>query len=161
MGSRLRRLTAVVPTLLLLLSLAACGVTEQGKIRAVVEEYNDLLPAAYSRAQPDLLANVASDAEQNRVLMYVLYLRKEGEAIESRLRSLEFVEVRVTEGGAKATAQTREIWDYRMLDSETGASKGGFREIAYESTYELTKGDQGWIVESLDARETSLEPDSR
>lgn len=161
MGTRSRCLTAVVPTLLLVLSLSACGITEESKIRAVVEEYNDLLPAAYMRAQPDLLANVTSDAEQNRVLMYVLYLRKEGEIIESRLKSLDFVEVRVTEGGTRATAQTREVWDYRMLDSETGAPKGGFREIAYESTYELTKEDQGWIVDSLDARETFPEPDSQ
>lgn len=161
MSSRLRFSTAVLLSLLSLLLLAACGMTEQSKIRAVIEEYNDLLPAAYARAQPDLLANVASEAERNRVLMYVLYLRKEGEAIESRLVSLEFVAVRVTEGGTKATAQTRETWEYRMLDSETGAPKGEFREIAYESTYELTKGEQGWIVESLDARETSPELESQ
>lgn len=139
--------------LLLAAVTAGCAVSHAEDIRATIEEYNELLPAAYLRGQPDLLANVASEAEVNRVLMYVLYLRKQNETIETRLRTLEFDDVTVDDGGDKATALTRETWEYRMLDSDTGSPKGEFITIEYESTYQLSVRDGAWIVESLEARE--------
>lgn len=150
---------ACVLMLLLVLALASGALggcsSRAADVRATIEEYNALLPAAYSRSEPELLAGLVSDAEQNRVLMYVLYLRQSGEILDSRLLSLEFTSITFEDD--RATAKTVESWEYRMLDAESRAAKGDWAPIVYESEYTLERSDDGWVIIGLDVTERPAE----
>lgn len=89
--------------------------------------------------------------------MYILYLKKNEEILDSRLLELEFVSVEIEEGDDRATVVTTEKWEYRMLNAETREPKGDYAEIAYESTYLLKLEDGEWVVADLSVDESPLD----
>lgn len=145
---------AVTVALMYVLMLPGCALGESGKVRSVIEEYNALLPAVYSRADPELVSGLVSDAEKNRILMYILYLKKSNELMDSRLLDLRIEEVTFDEEG-RAFARVEESWEYRMLDAETREPKGEWMPIGYESEYTLERTDGSWVIVGLDVSETA------
>lgn len=131
-----------------------CGSGAEADAEAVVREYAELLPSVYARSEPGLLAGAATEEEQNRVLMYMLYLKQKNESLETRLIDLEIAGSELLEGGTRATVETVEHWQYRSVNPETGEGLTGYTEAEYSSEYTLVLQDGKWLVSEVEVRET-------
>jgi hypothetical protein len=142
--------------LLLMVSLSAlpaCQSVEKARAEATVREYAELLPSVYARSEPGLLAEVATQAEQSRVLMYLLYLKQQGDSLDTRLIDLKVVSTDVMDEKDRALVMTNERWEYRTVDTESGGGQASFTEVEYESVYTLLRDDDAWLVSEVDVRE--------
>lgn len=155
MNTRALRRALALLILLFALGLSACGASARSDAADAVREYADLLPSVYSRGEPGLLAEVATDEEQNRVLMYILYLKQQRENLDTRLVALEVTGTEILDGGERAIVNTEEQWQYRSVDADTGESSAGYTVADYESEYTLILENGAWLVSEVDVRETS------
>ncbi|MDH4100963.1 MAG: hypothetical protein OEV28_10395 [Nitrospirota bacterium] len=130
------------------LMLTACGSKEEKSVKEAVRAYNAALIEAFIKPNPDLMADVATAKQHDRVGLYIVNLMQKGQVLKGSLDSISFGKIRF-EGAGKAMADTKEEWTYAYLGPDrqpTGPSK----KVRYEVTYTLLLEQGDWMVDALD-----------
>jgi hypothetical protein len=150
-------MTAPIRRPALLLAAAAAAVLgcrpaprspAEQEIVAAIQRYNEALPQAYARADPGLLATVATPDEARRVDDLIGFLAQGKMVMDARQEQAETRRVRL-EGPDRATAEVTEIWWYRHWVPSTGEVKQAPRRVRYENRYQLVRVQGRWLVDRL------------
>lgn len=84
----------LVLNLILLIVLTGCQVGEEIEAIRTVRLYNEKLVLALKKPEPELMKQLTSDKEYERVKMYILNLYQNKAVIDSKLYNIEIVSVK-------------------------------------------------------------------
>ncbi len=140
---------------LLVLVLAGCSTgpatsPDEKAVRSTILKYNELLAAGYRSMNMTPMLEVATQAQAESEYIHMSSLAEGGVRLDPTLVSLDFVTVSVE--ATSAQVETRETWDYRHYQRDTGALLLEQKGLIYELAYDLEKQEDGrWLVSDVRA----------
>lgn len=124
-------------------------IQNEETVKETVKNYNEILMTVYQRQKADLLREVTTEDELERVRLYLTYnYYEKKQALRSHLNNLEVTTVKLK--GRRATVRTKEDWTYRYLDINTQKPTTAEKRARYEVTYSLEKRGKRWLVAKLE-----------
>ncbi len=127
--------------------------TEAG-LKSKIEKYNDALIKAYKNNSSDLMKDLTTEDELERVRLYMTYnYFEKSRKLNTKLVDLSFKDINVKE--EEATIETEEEWTYFYTDVETENKLSEKKEIYYRAKYTLIKQDDNWLIDSISIEKTS------
>jgi len=139
---------AVLLTVLLVLSFAvvACSrKSEVGEIKRVVSRYNELLIWGYKNLNMNPLQEVATPEQATRLYFHMSAIGEGKLRMESSLKSLDFTKMEFPKKD-EAVVETREVWDFTHIDTNTGKKYAEEKDFIYEMGYHLKKQTGRWMI---------------
>ncbi|HWJ03043.1 MAG TPA: hypothetical protein VNU93_05145 [Verrucomicrobiae bacterium] len=150
----------------LLFTLSGCQSGDRKEISEVIQNYNQNLPAALVRPNPEVMDPFIGEKEKVHIFTYITRLMTENKVMDSKLLDLKIKDIEFSKSGSKqpikklrgsgtaeiaiyAVAHTREKWEYRYLDGKTKKSLGPFKKVDYEGEYLMGKVKDKWVIELL------------
>ncbi len=137
----------------LLSAAAGCGPAPRSPLDqaliAAVQRYNEVLPAAYARANAGALGAVATPGEQQRVEDLIGFLAQGRSIMDARQESFALRGHAREEGPDRASLEVTEVWWYRHVVPATGEVKQAPRRVRYGNRYELVRVEGRWLVDRL------------
>lgn len=139
---------------ILVLLFAGCQTKDEKEAVQSVRLYNDKMVLAMQRPEPELMKNLVTDKEYERVLMYILYLYQNNAILDAKLDQFDIVNVDIK--GSKATVKTNEVWHYKRIDKDSRKTIQPEKKVSYQGTYSLEKNKQNKLVVSkLEVRDNT------
>ncbi|HEX3032931.1 MAG TPA: hypothetical protein VHS59_11980 [Bacillota bacterium] len=163
----IRRGTYLMAAVILLLFLTGCSYSDKKAIREVIQNYNQNLPLALVRSNPEIMKPFVGEREYVHISTFIMQNAAQRKVMDSRLKQLEITNLDLLSGGTKLSVQspsglgqvsmtvysiayTNEIWDYRYLDLETKKPQGQFKPVSYTGKYLMGKIRDKWVIELLE-----------
>ena len=115
-----------------------------------MKEYNRLLPSVYTGRRPELLGDVASDDEKERLGRLVRDLAVKTLILETRQESFRSGAIVVDEPNSNADLESEETWWYRHVDPQSGRVGQEPKRIEYRLRYKLMRRKGRWIVDRIE-----------
>lgn len=134
--------------LLVCLGLTACASKEDKAVQATVKVFNKTLIEAFVKPNPDLMADVATEKEQQKIGLYIVNLIQKRQIMKCSLNSISFGPVKYLSAD-KAQVTTSEDWTFEYLDYNTRKTVAPPKKIHYSVTYSLVMGKGDWLVDEL------------
>jgi hypothetical protein len=116
---------------------------------SAVRSYLDWVSFSYRMANSEIPTATMTPEEGVRVDSYIQLNRIDGKGIEQSLDSIEIVSA--AEEVSTAVVTARETWRYRYFSLDTLAYLTEELTASYETTYSLLAGEQGWLVDRVEA----------
>jgi len=141
--------------LALAVSLTSAGCHSDGKadkreVLASVERYNSMLKRAYLEARINLMTEVATVEQANRVFPIIQALRAAQSSMLAEQNSFNVISVTVEKDAAVVTSD--EKWTYWWQNMNTGALTKPKETISYNIKYRLKyTADGTWKVSSIES----------
>jgi hypothetical protein len=139
---------AVLPAILLVLfvTVAACSrKSEVGEIKRVVSRYNELLIWGYKNLNMNPLQEVATPEQATKLYFHMSAIGEGKLRMESSLKSLDFTKMEFSKKD-EAVVETREVWDFAHIDTNTGKKYAEEKDFVYEMGYHLKKQTGRWMI---------------
>lgn len=114
-----------------------------------VRSYIDWVSFSYRMANSEIPTATMTPEEGVRVDSYIQLNRIESKGIEQSLEAIEIVSA--SEEASTAVVTARETWRYRYFSLDTLAYLTEELTASYETTYSLVVGQQGWLVDRVEA----------
>ncbi len=155
-GGPTRPLSAVLFACLAIATAAAsagCGLlpdlrSDDRKVRATIERYDEMLAKGYESQDMTPMREVATELQANDEYIHMSAIGEGGVWLVPKLQSIEFDSVSVE--GTKATAVTREVWDYEQRSTVTRKAVVVQEDFMYLSAWDLERqADGSWLVSDM------------
>ena len=141
--------------LTLFLALTGCqadGEARKREVLASVERYNSMLKRAYLEARINIMTEVATEKQANRVFPIIQALRAAQSSMIAVQDSFELISVVVENNTAAVTSD--EKWTYWWQDMNTGALTKQKETVSYRIRYKLEYTSGGvWKVSGIEPAE--------
>ena len=145
--------------LLVALAFFSTGCSdEKAQLRNAILHYNTLLSEGYRTMNMSHMVTIATEQQALKVYHYMAALGEGGVRMDPFLRNISFEELTRKES-AKAEVITRETWNYRYMNTETG-EPGKESIVNYKIRYSLVKLESKWLVADLLVLSTDKADDS-
>ncbi|MHB9095219.1 MAG: hypothetical protein ACYC21_11145 [Eubacteriales bacterium] len=159
----------LITVLILSLLLNGCQSADQKKIRETILNYNQNLPKALVRPNPEVIVSFVGDREFVHVSTFIMKMASEKKVMDSRLGELKITGIELSKSGREhpvkeikgngqdttkiyAIARTKEVWEFRYLDYDTKKALGPFKKISYEGEYLMGREKDKWVIELLEIK---------
>ncbi|MDF1542187.1 MAG: hypothetical protein RQ731_04580 [Anaerosomatales bacterium] len=151
----------IIVVAVLVLCLVAAGIwwylDQPRRIAArAVRAYDVTLSRAVRELDPELLGDVATEEEKQRVASYITLLWGRAMALDATLESLEVTSAERNEDGS-ITVEVTEVWSYQDLELDSGKALGEPRRETMRLRYSLVRDDENWIVGRSELVETDTQ----
>ncbi|MHB1341785.1 MAG: hypothetical protein ACYC77_06520 [Coriobacteriia bacterium] len=146
----MRRATATLISIAIALALlGGCSRAADTAPARTVRSYVAALPSALNAESLDALRLAATEAQTERVRLFVMQSVGLGERMEARLAKFEVEESDVAADGVHATVAAVEEWDILYRDAETATE---LRRERYRSRvrYAVVLVEGRWLVDSVE-----------
>lgn len=146
--------------IVLVMSLTSAGCHADGKaekreVLASVERYNSMLKRAYLEARINLMTEVATVEQANRVFPIIQALRAAQSSMIAEQDSFQLLSVKVENNTAVVTSD--EKWTYWWQNMNTGALTKPQETISYSIRYRLKyTADGTWKVSGIEPAGNSV-----
>lgn len=119
-----------------------------------VRSYLDWISYAYRIGESDVATATQSPYQVVRTDAYIQANLQQERLLDQTLEDISLGKARIEE--TRALVPARERWSYRYVSiKEPGKTVDGPRTVSYETTYTLTKSEQGWVVHDIEVRRLS------
>lgn len=119
-----------------------------------VRSYLDWISYAYRIGESDVATATQSPYQVVRTDAYIQANLQQERLLDQTLEEISFGKPRIEE--TRALVPARERWSYRYVSiKEPGRTVDGPRTVSYETTYTLTKSEQGWVVHDIEVKRLS------
>lgn len=151
MGRRLIPIAALLALALLAGCSAAPRMSEDEKaVRATLERYNQLLTEGYRALDMNQIREVATQLQAETEYIHMSSLAEGGVRLDPTLTEFDVLKVSIE--ATSATAETREIWDYRHYARANGELVLEEKGLVYHLAWDLEKQPTGnWLVSDVRA----------
>jgi hypothetical protein len=120
------------------------------EIESTIRRYNELLTEGYQSLDMTGMREVASQLQAEDEYIHMSSLAEGGVRLDPELKQFELLTVSV--GTTSATAETRELWDYRHYSRETGDLVLEQKGLEYHLAWDLSREPDGrWLVTDVRA----------
>jgi len=127
---------------------------DETAIRELIPRYNDMIVQGYRALNMNGMSRVATKLQSEDEYIYMSSLAEGGVRLDAELKEFEILRVSVE--ATTAQAETRETWDYRHYDRETGALRTEETGLVYHLAWDFEKQPSGqWLVSDLRAISTT------
>jgi len=138
---------------LLLLAVAAVSCStvdsrEAEQVEATIKRYNSLLAQGYAALNMAGLAQVAEEQQTAKVYFHMAALGEGRLRMMSELKDISFKDIRFA-NSTSASVKTREVWDFRHVNIDTGKVERDEKGFVYRMNYRLAKKNGAWWVKDV------------
>lgn len=154
----IKRFSAI---LLLAVATASCSTIGSGDADAVkgaVKRYTTLLSQGYASMNMTGLTQAAEEPQVAKVYFHMAALGEGRLRMMSELKDISFSDVRFA-AATSASVNTREVWDFRHVNIDTGKVERDEKGFVYRMKYHLAKKNGAWLVRDA-ASEAEAQPDA-
>ncbi len=132
--------------------LSACNkgksVTDEETIlKHTVIQYNMLLAEGYRNFNMSELRTVATEERAMKAYYHMSALGEGREKMDAQQKSISFEEIKFLTPDS-AELKTREEWDYKHINIDTGETKF-VSSIRYDLKYTLMRNNSSWLVSDI------------
>ncbi len=140
---------------ILVLAAAAVSCTtvdtrEAEQVKETVKRYNAQLAQGYATMNMAGLAQVAEDSQTSKVYFHMAALGEGRIRMMSELKDISFRDIRFA-AATSASVKTREVWDFRHVNIDTGKVERDEKGFVYQINYHLAKKNGAWWVRDVAA----------
>ena len=146
-----------IAILLLAVATVSCSTVdprEAEQVKATVKRYNSLLAQGYATLNMTGLTQVAEMPQATRVYTHMAALGEGRIRMQSELKDISFMDIRFA-ANTSASVKTREVWDFRHVNIDTGKVERDEKGFVYRMRYHLAGKDGVWWVRDAAAEESS------
>ncbi|WP_298268819.1 hypothetical protein [Geobacter sp.] len=149
------RFVHIVTSMTLVFVLSGCDrhADEKRRVEETVRRYNQLLAQGYESLNMTPLTEVAEMEQATKVYSHMAALGEARTRMIPALREIAFSDFRFP-NVSSASVRTREVWDFRHLNIDTGKVTRDEKGVVYHLAYRLAlKGDRLMVreVKSVEA----------
>jgi len=127
--------------------ISSCS-NEKRDIENVVRQYIRLLAKAYSNTDTEVLKNVVTQKQKNRIQQFILYMLKNNELMKCNIKKIDVndIEIKKTEIDKRAVVKAEERWSCDMFDARNRTLLQKDELFIYRINYHLKKEGNKWLV---------------
>lgn len=140
---------------LLAVATVSCSTVdsrEAEQVKETIKRYNTLLAQGYATLNMAGLTQVAEEQQATKVYFHMAALGEGGNRMMSELKEITFKDVRFA-AATSASVKTREVWDFRHVNIDTGKVERDEKGFVYRMNYRLAKKNGAWWVRDVAAEE--------
>lgn len=127
---------------------------EEAAVRDVISRYNQMIIQGYRALNMNGMSQVATRLQSEDEYVFMSSLAEGGVRLDATLKDLKFLKVSVEE--TSATAETREVWDYKHYGRDDGKLRLEESGLVYHLAWDLEKQSTGeWLVSDVRAISTT------
>lgn len=123
-------------------------LNEETRIKNTVLLYNSLLAKGYREQNMTFLKEAATEKRASKAYYHMAALGESFVKMDAKPKEIKFTDV-VIRSGDMAEAETREKWDYKYINFNTG-NEIYDNSIDYINRYKLFKVSDRWLVDDID-----------
>lgn len=134
--------------LLLAVAAASCSTIGSGdteEVKGAVKRYAALLSQGYASMNMTGLTQAAEEPQVAKVYFHMAALGEGRLRMMSELKDISFRDVRFG-SATSASVKTREVWDFRHVNIDTGKVERDEKGFVYRMDYHLAKKNGAWLV---------------
>lgn len=142
-----------IALLLLAVAVVSCSsvdTREAEQVRETVKRYNTQLAQGYATMNMGGLARVAEEPQTAKVYFHMAALGEGRIRMMSELKDISFKDIRFA-AATSASVKTREVWDFRHVNIDTGKVERDEKGFVYRTNYHLAKKNGAWWVRDVTA----------
>ena len=121
------------------------GGTRTDAVKNAILRYNELLAFGYEHLDMTTLQEVTNERQAEKAYFHMAAIGEGGVRMLSRLKRVDFTGVSFPSPG-KASARTREVWDFAYHDIKSGTKKEKEKDFGYLMTYILEEENGRWLI---------------
>lgn len=123
---------------------------DEASIQRTIERYNQLLTEGYRSLNMNPMQEVATSLQAQDEYIHMSSLAEGGVRLDPALKSMTFQRVSIE--STSATAETREVWDYRNYSRANGELVSEQKGLVYVLAWDLARQPDGkWLVSDVRA----------
>lgn len=127
---------------------------EEAAVRDVISRYNQMIIQGYRAMNMNGMSQVATKLQSEDEYIFMSSLAEGGVRLDATLKDLTFLKVSVE--ATSATAETREVWDYKHFGRADGKLVQEEDGLVYHLAWDLEKQPTGvWLVSDVRAISTT------
>lgn len=137
-----------IAVLLLAAAAVSCSTVdtrEAEQVKETVKRYNVQLAQGYATMNMAGLAQVAEEPQTAKVYFHMAALGEGRIRMMSELKDISFKDIRFA-AATSASVKTREVWDFRHVNIDTGKVQRDEKGFVYQMKYHLAKKNGAWWV---------------
>lgn len=142
---------------------AACSSSvdkDRRNVEETIKRYDSLLSEGYLKMSMEGLNEVSTANHMSRLSHRIEGLIQNKRRLEAKLTKIEFTDFQFLKTGS-AFVTTREVWDIRHVDSESGETVKEISGFAYVLKYTLRLQEARWFIDSVEVIEEKSSAQSR
>ena len=142
-----------IALLLLAIATVSCGSVnsrEAEQVKETVKRYNTQLAQGYATMNMAGLAQVAEEPQTAKVYFHMAALGEGRLRMMSELKDISFKDIRFA-NNTSASVKTREVWDFRHVNIDTGKIERDEKGFVYMMNYRLARKNSAWWVRDVAA----------
>lgn len=144
-------------SILLVLCVTNCvsNSADIEKIKQTITRYDALLTEGFVKLDIAPLKEVVTENHMDRLGNRLSTLKTAKRRMDSKLKNIEFLEFAFPDKQS-ASVKTRETWDVRHINTQTGKTVKEIKGLCYVLSYRLLKKNGKWLVEAVDVIEEKV-----